>query len=138
VLLPAKPATFARPVSLGGTQVTMIMTAAEAGAVTFAVGNATLPDATQAQAALSVMKNALVKNINGTITAEKPVQANVAQHQAASIDIEATGIANARPVRLFAHLFAKGNKIVQVLAVGGEQAINREEVDTFFRSFKVY
>ncbi|AMO98462.1 putative transmembrane protein [Collimonas arenae] len=74
VLLPAKPATFARQIDLDGTQVTMTMTAAKVDDMVFAVGSATLPDAAKAQAALGAMKTALVKTSTVPSRRRKPAQ----------------------------------------------------------------
>lgn len=125
IALPAKPASHARPVDLDGTKVTMTMTAAEANDVTFAVGTAELPDAAQAQKALITMKAALVRNIGGTVKQEKSTAPTL-------IEIEASG-----PKRLLlARFIARDRQVYQLLVVGDERKVSREEADTFFASFK--
>jgi hypothetical protein len=137
VTLPAKPASVSRPINLDGTQVTMTMTAAEVNDVTFAVGSIELPDAAKAQAALSVMKTALVKNIGGAIKQEKASGPANAPNE---IAIEAIGSPGAntggQPRLLFARFIAKDKRAYQVLVVGKEKAVSREAVDTFLTSFK--
>lgn len=141
VMLPAKPATFSRPINLDGMSLTMTMTAAEVGQSTFAVGSAELADASQADRALLAMKTALVKNINGTITREKAL----ATAQAApvttfkAIEIDAIGPAenNGRPpLRLYARFVTQDKRIYQVIVLGRDKSIPQEALDTFFTSFK--
>jgi hypothetical protein len=137
VTLPAKPASFSRPINLDGTSVTMTMTAAEVNDVTFAVGSIELADEAKARAALKSMKTALVKNINGTVKQEKisgPADAPT------EIVIEALGAPGAgrsgQPHVLIARFVAKDKRAYQVLAVGKEKDVSREAIDTFLGSFK--
>jgi hypothetical protein len=138
VTLPAKPASFSRPVNLGGAQVTMTMTAAEVDDVTFAVGTAELADAAEAQSALTAMKAALVKNIAGTIKQEKLTGPAAAPSE---IAIEAIGAPSAntdgQPRLLLARFIAKDKRVYQVIVIGKEKAVSREAADTFFTSFKL-
>jgi len=136
VLLPAKPATLARPVNLNGAQVTMTMTAAEVGEVAFAVGSAELADAATASTALEAMKTAMVNNIGGTIRQEK----TSASSGGRTIDLEAGGAPSARngtPPLLVARFVMRERRVYQAIVLGPEKAIPREAVDTFFTSFKV-
>lgn len=138
-VLPAKPATYSRPVNLDGIQVAMTMTAAEVAGVTFAIGTAQLPDAAKAQAALAAMKTALVKNIGGTIRHEKA--SALMPGKMTSIEIEANGAPSAaaggQPRLLLARFIAQDQRVYQLVVVGPEQAVSRETVDTFFTSFKL-
>lgn len=136
VLLPAKPSIYARPVNLGGIQANMTMTAAEVDDVTFAVGSAELPDAAQAQAALLVMKDTLVKNIGGVIRHEKS-QLGASK---STIDLDAgaapgKGHKDARAMH--ARFVANGRRVYQAIVVGPEKSIKQESVDMFLTSFKV-
>jgi len=132
VLMPLKPASHARAVNLGGTEVTMTMTAAEVDGAMFAVGTAAMPDAAAAAKALAAMKTALVRNIGGTVTAEKAASAL----RSSTIDFEAAG--NGTPKRLlYARLVAMDARVYQVVAIGTEKSLPREAVDTFFTSFKL-
>lgn len=142
VLLPAKPVTVSRPVNLDGVQVTMVMTAAEAGGVSFAVGSAALPDAGAAQLALLAMKKAMLNNIKGTIVTEKtaatvPVSGTAASGSIAT-DIEAAGSIGGQPARLFARFVTQDKRVYQAIVLGPEQALSRDAVDAFFSSFKLH
>lgn len=138
VLLPDKPVTVSRSINLDGEAVTMTMTAAEVDGVNFAVGYVALADANRAQTALSAMKTALVRNINGTINAPAPASQ---QEQTANgtIDIEALGRSGAgsEPLLLLGHFEAKDKRAYQVIVLGKEKAVSREEARTFFTSFKL-
>ncbi|WP_329956673.1 hypothetical protein [Collimonas humicola] len=137
VLLPTKPSTFARPVDLDGTVLTMTMTASKVDDTVFAVGSASVPDAAKAQAALLAMKTALVKNISGTVRSEKSTAASGAQGLSSSIDIEAVGKTPAgKEEILFGHFVSKDKEIYQVIVMGPEKQVSRENVDTFISSFK--
>ncbi len=144
IAMPAKPATFSRNIDLNGIQVSMTMTAAEVDGVTFAVGTAELPDATQAQVSLGAMKTALLNNIRGKIKQEKVLtmanDQSAASGKLAVTEIEATGAAgpatNGQPRVLFARFVAKDKRVYQIVATGPEKAVAREAIDTYFSSFK--
>lgn len=131
VLLPTKPTSHTRTIDLDGMQVSMTMTASDVDGVTFAVGSATLSDATQAPKALDAMKTALVRNIGGAIKQEKSSAAGAVPKV---IDIEAGGTESRL---LLARFIAKENRIYQVVLVGKEKTISRDAADTFFSSFKL-
>ena len=134
ILMPAKPATLSRAVDLGGNTVTMTMTAADINGVSFALGTAELPDAAKAQAALAIMKSALVKNINGSIRQEKS-SSSTANNQ--DISIEAVGSAADGQSRLLAARFvARDKRIYQAVVLGREKDVTRDAIDTFLTSFK--
>lgn len=139
VLLPAKPATHTRDINLDGMLVTMTMTGAQVDGATFAVGSAKLPDHAMPQAALNAMKTALVNNIRGTVKREKALPASA--NSPPSIEIEAVGIptvaSDAQPTVLFARFAEKNRRIYQAVVVGPEKAVTRDNVDTFFTSFKL-
>ncbi len=130
VLLPAKPATVSREINLDGTPVNMTMTAAETEGITFAVGTAKMADAAAAGKAVTAMKTALVKNINGTVRQEKPL--------ANGMYIEAAGPAAAggEPRLLYARFLSKDNRIFQVVMTGKEASMSRDAAEMFFGSFK--
>lgn len=156
VLLPAKPSTHTRSVNLGGIQASMTMTAAEIGDVTFAVGTAELPDAAQAQAALLVMRETLVKNIGGVVRREKRSLGS----QDSTIELDAGPAAPASPVgaagkptasgagavpavhsgrttALHARFLARGRRVYQVIVMGADKSIPQDAIDTFLTSFRL-
>lgn len=126
VLFPAKPATFTRPVDVGGLRVEMTMTAAEVDGATFAVGSAVAPDAARAQAALPAMRLALLRNIGAGDAAA------AAQDK---LRIDATGAVNGKPMRLHGRFEARGERFYQVIVLGPADAVPAEQVDQFLSSF---
>jgi len=139
VLLPDKPASLSRLVNLNGETVTMTMTAAEVDDISFAVGTARLSDAKLAPTALVAMKSALVANIGGKIKRDSSMDKNGAAAAADAIDIEATGsrASNGEPLLLLGHFEAKGSRVYQVVVLGNEKTVPREEATTFLSSFKL-
>lgn len=137
VLMPAKPDSVTRDINLGGIQASMTMTGAEVDGATFAVGTATLPDAQQALAVLPVMRDTMVSNIRGTVR-KKPDDASPAKPGPGdlSLDVEATGSAGNQPRVLYGRFVASGSRVFQAIAVGPEQSLPSEAVETFLESFK--
>ena len=146
VLLPTRPTTFSRKINLNGIPVSMTMTASEVDGVTFAVGTAELPDATQAQVSLGAMKIALVNNIGGTVRQEKTLTMaqtrNATSGTVAVLEIEASGPASAATKGqarvLFARFVAQEKRVYQLVVTGSEKAVSRDIVDTFFSSFQLH
>ena len=141
IALPTTPTTHTRNIDLKGITVSMTMVASEVDGVTFAVGSAELPDATQAQVALVAMKTAIINNIGGTVKQEKVLtmpQSINAPGTVALTEIEASGAAaNGQHRVLFARFLAKEKRVYQLIIVGPEKSLNREVVTTFFSSFKL-
>lgn len=141
VVLPTKPATHTRNIDLKGTPVSMTMVASEVDGVTFAIGSAELPDATQAQVSLAAMKTAMINNIRGTVKQEKVLtipQSMSAPGTVALTEIEAVGsLANGQSAILFARFLAKEKRVYQLIVIGPKKSVSRDTVTTFFSSFKL-
>jgi hypothetical protein len=139
-MFPAKPASYSRPVNLDGLTVQMTMTAAEVDGVTFAIGNAELESPAQAKQALTAVRNALVKNIDGTVKSEKTAEvarsSGDTPHQLTTVEIEAKGMHNGSPMLLRGKFVAKDARVYQVIVVGKEADISQESVKTFMDSFR--
>lgn len=133
VLLPGKPATHAREVRLGELPVTMTMTAAEVDDVVFAVGSAELADAAQAPGALLAMQTALARNIGATITSHVTAVAGAQT----TVSVEAKGMRNGEPTLLVGRFIARERRVYQVVVMGAERHVAREQVETFLASFKL-
>lgn len=140
-LFPGKPAVLTREIDLDGKKVNLTMTASEVDGNTFAIGNAELASAEQAQAALPAMKQALLNNIKGTVRSEKSATAassNAAgTHQKTSLAIEATGTQNGQPALLVGRFVAQDRRIYQIIILGQEKKLSRENIDTFMDSAKI-
>jgi hypothetical protein len=141
VMFPDKPSVHKRTIDVGGMPVEMTMTAVSVNGVTYAVGSAQAPDADKAAAALAAMKTALVRNIGATVNKEKSAAAAAANEagksQSAAIDIEASGAQNGTPMKLIGHFESRDKRFYQVIVIGRENAIPREQADQFISSFKL-
>ena len=108
--------------------------------MTFAVGTAELPDAAQAQAALLVMKETLVKNINGVVRQEK-IQLgrtrSTIELAAGPVAPPASASSAGKEISLHARFVARDRRVYQVIVAGRERAIRPDSVDTFLTSFKI-
>jgi hypothetical protein len=117
------------------------MTAVEVDGNTFAVGSADMPDAAKAQAALAAMQAGLLKNIQGTLLsssmAASTQTANGVLHQDSSLDMRARGTQSGHPVLLAGHFAARDRKIYQVIVLGDEHRLSRDNLDMFLSSFKL-
>lgn len=129
VMFPDKPSVHTREIDIDGMKVSMTMTAAQVEGTTFAVGSAQAPDAAQARAALAGMKTALVKNIGATVRSEKTA--------GNGIDIDAVGMQKGTPMRLVARFEARDKRFYQVIIMGPEKTITKENVEMFMSSFKL-
>jgi hypothetical protein len=141
VLFPGKPSSMTRGIELAGTKLNMTLTAAEVDEVNFAVGSAEVPDASQAQAVLGAMKTALVNNIGATVKRESASSSasavGGAARRSSTIEIEALGSRQGVPVMLVGRFIARDKRVYQVVVMGKEQRIARENIDTFLSSFKL-
>jgi hypothetical protein len=141
VMFPDKPAVHTRSVDLDGLKVDMTMTAVQIDGTTFAVGSAEAPDADKAEAALTAMKTALVRNIGATVTSEKVGKAASAagnvKSRSAAIDIEAKGTQKGQPMRLVGHFESRNKRFYQVIVMGPAKSVPQDQVDMFMSTFKL-
>ncbi|MES2018423.1 MAG: hypothetical protein V4484_18195 [Pseudomonadota bacterium] len=141
VMFPDKPSTHTRSVDLDGLKVDMTMTAAQVDGNMFAVGTAEAPDAAHAEAALAAMKTAMVKNIGATIDSEKSGNASAvagaSAARSAAIDIDAHGVQNGVPMRLIGHFESRNKRFYQVIVLGKQKDLSKENVEMFMSSFKL-
>lgn len=133
VLLPAKPTVLSRSITLVGVPVTMTMTAAEIDGVTYAVGNAMLPDGDLATRAATAMKLALVANMQGVVRREKSVDDANGRH----IELDALGkLQGATQRLLIARFYTYKQNAYQVIVSGPEKKVSADQVEVFMTSFK--
>jgi len=138
VMFPDKPSVHKRTIDLDGMKVDMTMTAVDRDGVVFAVGSAEAPDAARAQAALGAMKTALVNNIGATVTQEKArATASTATGRRSAIDIEASGMQNGAPMKLIGHFEAVDKRFYQVIVMGKDKAMPKQQIEQFMTSFTV-
>ncbi|RQH04761.1 hypothetical protein D1Y85_17340 [Paraburkholderia dinghuensis] len=139
--LPAKPRSEQRDVEIGGTPMHMRMQTAEVNDVLFVVGTVALPDArseTQRQA-LTFLRDGLARNV-GVAPDARDVAVPVATGGAiGGIEMRLTGKAGEKGETrtIHARLVAKGTRVYEVAIVGRAEP-SVEQVDQFFRSFRLY
>jgi hypothetical protein len=141
-LLPARPATATRDIRLGDVAVTMTMHGAKVRDTAFTVAEAPLPAAGDAAAALAVMRQALVRNIEGKELASAqvvvPVVAASGRQAGAApgLSVEAAGTIRGKPALMQARLVAHAGRAYQALVVGTD--LDPEQAKTFFDSFRLH
>ena len=147
VVLPGRPQTVSREITLPDAKVQMSMTSTGIGATLFAVGAAELPsglsaDPSARQRTVTHLRDALVRNVNGSLTkssaATLPVPAGDSRRVLTAEAIEATGRdSSGRAVQLAARLFIVADRLYQVVALSAEGEVSRDVLDTFFTSFRL-
>lgn len=126
---PAKPSSLTRHLRIGGVELDMQMTAAQADGVTFAVGTAKLPDAAQARALLGPLRQALIENLGAHDGTVKP-------STGAALDIDVQGTYLGKPVRMLGRVQARGARIYQIVVLGQVDAVPPEHIEQFLTSFE--
>ena len=136
VLLPSKPSSHTRDISLDGQKLTMSMTAAETDDINFAVASAKIDNAAQRNAALLAMQKAMLQNIRGEMTQQK----NIALKDGTVMtEIHATGMTSTgRKLSLFARFGTREEYVFQVIALGPPEKLTNEIADTFLSSFSAH
>jgi hypothetical protein len=135
VLLPAKPGRSERSLATPAGPVTMRMLVARSGETVLGAGVADFavaPDAGLADA----LRDALLRNIGGRITAERAVTQGGASGREIAAAGQAGGGANAAAIELRARLLFKGQRYYQVAAVGRKGDLSEADIDMFLASFR--
>lgn len=133
VLLPAKPTSQTRQITLSSMPVTMTMTAAEVEHVTYAVGTVELANPVAAKQAMRAMKDALAAHLDGATVKE-----HIADTAGGSrIDLEASGSPKGEARVIVARFEAHDRFAYQAIVTGPKKVISRDNIDTFITSFKV-
>ena len=148
VMLPGRAQTVARDVAFEGHQLPVSMTSTGIGSAMFAVGVARLPAAVAADAAarertIAHFRDGLVRNIGGAVTAAGPATLILAPgstrelRAAQSVEARGRAGANGQAAQLAARFFIVDDRLYEVIALGGEGAIEPNALDTFFTSFRL-
>ena len=146
ILFPQKPGRSERKLATPAGEVTMKMVSVRVDETVFGAASAdfaSTPDAPTQEA----MRNALLKNFDGTIISDQAVSAGmlngreVIKRGSFGAGTEATGVAKhgasaAAHGELRARFFVKGNRYYQLIAAGRRNAVADTDLDLFFTSFK--
>jgi hypothetical protein len=133
VMLPGRPAHDAREVPLAGAKVAMHMTAVQMSGMAFGVGYADLPPGTDAERAIAEGRDALVRNIAGRVTAERPV----AIDSAPAIEFQAEGSVQGAAMKVSGRLAVVGDRFYQVVLVGRAERAGEVDPTLFPGSFRL-
>jgi hypothetical protein len=133
VMLPGRPASAAREVPLAGAQVPLHMTSVQVSGMAFGVGYADLPPGADTAHVIVEGRDALVRNIGGRVTAERPV----ALEGIRGIDFQAEGSAQGVAMRITARIVVADHRFYQVALVARAERANEVDSTIFPGSFRV-
>jgi len=146
VLLPGRAQVVTRELAFEGHTLPMAMTSTGVGASMFAVGVATLPpaladDAAARERLIAYFRDALLKNIDATApvadkaSLSRPLAAPQQLRAAQGMRAQGRAGRDGAAARLAARWFIVDDRLYQLIAIGGEGAIDTVALDTFFDSF---
>lgn len=138
VLMPAKPSQLSRDIQIGDQRVSMRMNASQVGDVRFAVGAAHMADPTSAQLSIGIVKDTLLRNLDGKLTHDKTSVTNAGGKVSFVDEFDAINApaSPAQATAMIGKLVARDGWIFQVLVVGPASQIDNASVQTFLESFK--
>jgi hypothetical protein len=146
--LPGRPQNATREIDVGGKRVELTLWSTGVGPTMFAIGTARLPPAAIADAealprTIAYFRDALVRNIGGTVTQRTPAALSLApgdtRRVLAAEEISAIGRPgqDGRPTRLAARFFIVDDRFFEIVALGAEGEIPPAVLETFFTSFRL-
>jgi hypothetical protein len=133
VLLPGRPARESREVMLGGVKTPMHMTSVQVSGMAFGVGYADLPPGADATRAVAEGRDALLRNIGGRVTAERPIDLDGAR----GIDLQAAGAAQGAAMHLAARLVVGGDRYFQAVLIARAERAGEVDPTLFPGSFRL-
>lgn len=133
VMLPGRPVRDSREVPLAGAKVPLHMTSVQVSGMAFGVGYADLPPGADAARVIAEGRDALVRNIGGRVTAERPVALDGAR----GIEFQADGSAQGAAMRVAARVAVVGDRFYQVVFVGRAERADEVDPTLFPGSFRV-
>jgi len=134
VLMPAPPEHAQREVVVGGVALAMSMASAQKEGMAFGAAYADLPGGYTRRAELvAAARDALVRNIDGRLTADRAVQID----GAAGREFYADGNVGDQPMRLGGRVFTAGPRFYQVVIVGRSDRLESADAELFLRSFRL-
>lgn len=134
-MLPCRPNTQARTVSLAGRSVKLTLVACSAGDQTWAIAFADVGDPATVAAALDELRMSAARNLGAEPPTPQPIAVPGATPNAGSVRIAFDGrLPDGSAVREQAAVFARGTRVFQATAVGAK--LGADAVDTFFGSLR--
>jgi hypothetical protein len=136
VLMPGKPRSESRALSIDGVEVTMRMFSVHADGLAFGVGYADFPpgagDAVRSRR-IAATRDALVANIDGRLAS----QSDVALDGHRGIDFRAQGRVRDAGYFVAGRVYAVGDRLYQLAVVGREDAAAKADPELFLGSFRL-
>jgi hypothetical protein len=136
VLMPCKPDSQARQVTLASVRVRMVLYACTAGGVTWAVAYADVGDPSKVGPALDELRTSAAKNLQASDATDQPLRVEGATPNASSRRAQFSGrMPDGRAATEQTAVFAKGTRVFQAVALG--QKLDPEALSSFFDSLRV-
>ncbi|HMN81497.1 MAG TPA: hypothetical protein PKA20_16445 [Burkholderiaceae bacterium] len=143
VMLPGKPASLTRRISLDGEPVDMTMHGTAAGGSNFAVGVVRLTDRSRRDKYLAAMRAQMVRNIAGRETSVITLPVRVLDREGNRRDtapatvIRADGTIREAPARMIAGFVGHGDRVVQFVVMGPATDVDDDEAKVFVESLRL-
>ncbi len=139
LLLPGNPQEQRQPVSTAAGSADAIMYITEVGGTAFGVGYSDFPGSAakaDPQAVLKGARDGAVKNVNGTLVGEKPIE--LAGHPGLEIAVEMPAGAAVPGGAIYrAQLYLVGNRLYQVIYVALKKGDDPDDYQKLFDSFQL-
>ncbi len=133
VMLPGRPARDSREITLAGAKAPMHMTSVQVSGMAFGVGYADLPAGADAERVIAEGRDALVRNIGGRVTAERPLALDGGR----GIEFQAEGSAQGAAMRISARIGMAGDRFYQVAFIARAERAGEVDPTLFPGSFRV-
>ena len=131
LMLPGKPSKSARDVVLGGEKVGMQMLQTQMSGMAFGIAYAPLPPGDPA-ALLTGARDALLRNIEGKLVAEREVEVRGAPSKGREFTGE--GVVAGTPMVLAARVVAANGRFYQIVFVGRKDRAERVDLPLYLDS----
>jgi hypothetical protein len=131
VMLPGKPAKAARDVVLGGEKLSMQMLQTQITGMAFGIAYAPLPPG-DPSALLPLARDALLRNIEGTLLTEREVDVRGAATKGREFTGE--GVVAGTPMLVAARVVAANGRFYQVVFVGRKDRAERVDLPLYLGS----
>jgi hypothetical protein len=135
IAFPAKPSQQTRTIQLEGQSIAMTMSSTLVDGLTFAVTSAKMADPAKAQAALPVLKKALINNVQGAVKQESKLKLRVGEGEQVELAGSQNRQGRTRQIGVRARFVRHGAYIYQLVVTGPQEKLVATTLDTFFTSF---
>ncbi|HKY02451.1 MAG TPA: hypothetical protein VJM53_07855 [Burkholderiales bacterium] len=131
LLLPAKPKELSHEVSIGNTRLTLHMLSTHTDGLAFGIAYADLP-ADASSMLLENARDALLRNIDGKLQIETPIQVGEMQ----GLEFQAEGRSDAGPTLMAARVLRSKQRFYQIVFIGRADRAAEVDIPFFLTSFQ--